>query len=313
MSDERLDVVTGAFGFSGSYIARRLLRAGRAVRTLTSSPRRESPLRQRVEARPYDFADIDGLTESLRGAEVLYNTYWVRFDRAGSSHEQAVENSVALFEAAKRARVERIVHMSITNPSEDSHLSYFRGKARVEEALLASGVPCAILRPALLFGDEDILINNIAWALRRFPVIGVFGDGEYGLQPIFVDDLASLAVDAGGSRERRVVDAIGPETSTFRELVATIGRLIGKPRPIVSLPPRLAYLAVRAIGALRGDVMLTWQEVEGLMQGRLCTDSPPTGSTRLTEWVAEHSGTLGRSYSSELARRRDRTSSYAEL
>lgn len=308
-----LDVVTGAFGFSGSYIARRLLAAGRAVRTLTNSPHRESPLRQRIEARRYAFDDADELTDALRGAEVLYNTYWVRFDRAGSSHERAVANSVALFEAAKRAGVHRIVHVSITNPSEDSHLSYFSGKARVEEALRASDVPHTILRPALLFGDEDVLINNIAWALRRFPVIGVFGDGEYQLQPIHVDDLAKLAVEEGEAAPGRVVDAIGPETFTFRELVATIGRLIGVRRPIVSLPPRLAYLVARAMGALLGDVVLTWQEVEGLMEGLLYTDSPPVGGVRLTEWVGQHASVLGRSYSSELARRRDRTSSYTEL
>ena len=146
-----------------------------------------------------------------------------------------------LFEAARKAGVERIVHVSITNPSEDSPLEYFRGKATLEKALVDSGISHAILRPAILFGKEDILINNIAWTLRRLPVFGVFGDGRYRLQPIYVDDLAGLAVQQGGSRDNVVLNAIGPETFTYRELVATVGRLIGRPRPIVSVPPWFGY------------------------------------------------------------------------
>ncbi|MFQ5749277.1 MAG: epimerase, partial [Planctomycetota bacterium] len=147
----------------------------------------------------------------------------------------------------------------------------------------------------------------------RLPVFGVFGDGEYRLQPIFVDDLAELAVREGQSEENRIIDAIGPETFTFRGLVKAVGEIIGKRRPIISVPPGVGYLAAWMIGRMVGDVFLTRQEISGLMQGLLCTESEPAGKKKLTEWARQHAGGLGVRYSSELARRRNRAEAYENL
>jgi uncharacterized protein YbjT (DUF2867 family) len=313
MPASALHVVTGAFGYSGKYITRRLLEAGHRVRALTNSVLRAHPFGDRVEAHPFHFDQPERLVESLQGAAVLYNTYWVRFSTADFQQAVAVENTLKLFAAAKQAGVRRVVHVSITNPSEDSPLEYFRGKARLERALQESGLSHAILRPAVLFGREDILINNIAWALRRFPIITVFGDGQYRLQPIYVDDLAALAVEQGRREENRVLDAIGPETFAYRELVRTIGEMIGKPRPLLSVSPVLGYAAGWLIGKCVGDVLITRDEIEGLMGDLLYTQSAPTGATRLTDWMREHAATLGVRYASELARRQDRAASYEQL
>jgi NADH dehydrogenase len=306
-------VVTGAFGYSGKYIAARLLDAGHRVRTLTNSLQRENPFGSAVEAHPYNFDDPGALARSLEGAHVLINTYWVRFDHKDFTHTQAVRNTLRLFEAARQAGVPRVVHVSITNPSLNSALPYFRGKAELEAALRGSGLSYAILRPTVLFGREDILINNIAWMLRRFPVFGVFGDGNYQLQPIYVDDLAQLAVESASALNDTVIDAIGPETFTYRKLVSTIGDAIGRRRPIVSIPPRLGVAVAGVVGRIVGDVIVTREEVTGLMQNLLVTSSPPAGRTALSEWIVQHRDTLGRRYSSELARRRDRRRSYEAL
>lgn len=310
MPAAELHVVTGAFGYSGRYITARLLAAGHCVRSVTNSPRRVNPFGNAVEARPFDFDEPAKLTESLHGAAVLYNTYWVRFTHGDFSHAEAVENTLKLFAAAKAAGVGRIVHVSITNPSEDSPLPYFAGKARQERALRESGIPHSILRPAVLFGKEDILINNIAWCLRRFPCFAVFGDGQYRLQPIYVDDLAQLAVEQGRANGNHLVDAIGPETFTYRELVHQLGEIIGKRRPIISVPPALGLAAGWLLGRSTGDVVITREEIAGLTQGLLFTTSPPVGATRLTDWARENSATLGIRYASELARRRNRLAPY---
>ncbi len=305
--------VTGAFGYSGRYIARRLLAQGLTVRTLTNSPGRENPFGQDVEAHRFHFDDPERLAESLRDASVLYNTYWVRFNHATFTQADAVANTIRLFEAAAQAGVRRVVHVSITNPSEDSPLEYFSGKARLERALAESGLSYAILRPTVLFGKEDVLINNIAWLLRRLPVFGVFGDGEYRLQPIHVDDLARLAVEQADKTDNCIIDAIGPETFTYRELVERIGDTIGRPRPIISVPPPVGHLAAVLMGWFLGDVIITRPEIDGLMSDLLHTNSPPAGTTRLTDWAAKHSATLGECYTSELARRRDRRTAYDRL
>ncbi len=307
-----LQIVTGAFGYSGRYITTRLLQAGCRVRTLTNSPRRPNPFQGQVEARPFDFDDPDRLAASLEGGEVLYNTYWVRFDHGDFSHSQAVENTLKLFAAARKAGLRRVVHVSITNPSASSTLPYFHGKAVLEQALVESGLSYAILRPAVLFGKEDILINNIAWVLRRFPVFAVFGDGNYRLQPIYVDDLAALAVEQGQKTENACIDAIGPETFTYRQLAETLGRIVKKSRPILSVSPTLGYLASWVIGRWMGDVFVTRDEIAGLMADLLVTSSPPTGATRLTDWATSNAQTLGRRYASELARRKYRDKVYFE-
>ena len=304
METKQSHVVTGGFGYSGKYIAHRLLAQGHEVRTLTNSLRKPNPFGGRVQAFPFYFDQPDKLVDSLRGAKVLYNTYWVRFNHKTFAHETAVANTLTLFNAAKEAGVERIVHVSITNPSLESHLEYFSGKAQLETALQNLGISYAILRPTVLFGKEDILINNIAWMLRHFPLFGVFGDGRYRLQPIYVDDLAKLAVEQGQLRENQIVDAIGPETFTYRELVLTIGRIVGKERPLLSIPPWLGYTVGWMVGKLVGDVLITRPEIEGLMADLLYVDSPPTGQTKLTDWASQHAAELGHQYASELGRRR---------
>ncbi len=304
MTVKKIHAVTGAFGYSGKYIARRLLDAGEQVITLTNSLHRPNPFGERVQAFPFNFDQPEKLTDTLRGVSVLYNTYWVRFNHKNFTHEQAVQNTLTLFNAAKVAGVARIVHVSITNPGEDSPLEYFSGKARLERALVDSGVSYAILRPTVLFGKEDILINNIAWALRHLPVFGVFGDGSYRLQPIYVDDLAKLAVEQGATRENVIINAIGPETFTYRQLAQTIGEIIGVRRPIIPVPPLAGYLAGWFIGKIVGDVMITRPEIEGLMADLLYVDAPPAGQTRLTDWTREHADTLGKIYANELSRRK---------
>jgi NADH dehydrogenase len=306
-------VVTGAFGYSGKYIAKRLLDEGQTVRTLTNSTQRANPFGDRIMASPFHFDDPRALAAALNGTSVLINTYWVRFNHRDFTHSIAVENTLKLFSAAQEAGVGRVVHVSITNPSEDSALPYFRGKARLERALQESGLRHSILRPAVLFGREDILINNIAWALRRLPVFGVFGRGDYRIQPIYIEDFAALAVSESRQTANRVVDAIGPETFTFRRLVEEVGRIIGKPRPILSVHPAFAHFVASIIGHVVNDVFLTREEIDGLMAGLLFTSSQPTGETKLTDWARENAHSLGARYSSELARRRNRLKAYGEL
>jgi uncharacterized protein YbjT (DUF2867 family) len=302
--------VTGAFGYSGRYIAQRLLDAGQEVITLTNSLGRPNPFGSKVQAFPFHFDEPAKLAESLEGVDALINTYWVRFDHRLFTHGAAVANTRTLFQAAKKAGVRRIVHVSITNPHIQSDLPYFRGKAELELDLQGLKVSYCILRPTVLFGKEDVLINNIAWALRHLPVFGVFGNGDYKLQPIYVDDLAQAAVAKASSTTNEVVNAIGPETFTYRELVEKVRSTLGLARSIVSVPPGIAYWSGRLLGFFLGDVVITREEIRGLMQGRLSVDGPALGATRLSEWIVANRETLGRRYTSEMRRRRDRVSAY---
>lgn len=294
--------LTGAYSYTGKYVASRLLERGEHLITLTGHPDRPDPFGGRVPAHPLDFRDDEGLVRSLRGVEVLVNTYWIRFDRGANTQPRAVENTRTLIRAAVRAGVRRVVHISITNPSADSPLPYFWGKAANEQAVIDSGMSYAILRPTVLIGSEDVLINNIAYLLRRLPFFGLPGDGSYRLQPVYVGDVADLAVQGVYSSQSYVTDAVGPDILSFREMVQLIGRTIGCPRPLIPVPPSLALLAAQSLGLLVGDVLLTREEVEGLMANLLVSSDPPLGKTRLADWLVQNRDKVGRRYASELQR-----------
>lgn len=302
MDEQRTAVVTGAFGYTGKYIAQRLLDDGVAVRSLTRSPASFSPFGDRVARHPLDFDDFEGLVASMSGADTLYNTFWIRFSHGSVDHDLAVRYSRNLVDAAGNAGVSRIVHISITGASEDSTLPYFRGKGIVENYIRVSGLDYSIIRPTVIFGVEDILINNIAWFLRRFPVFPVAGRGDYPLQPVYVDDVARLAVESASAGGNVAIDAVGPETYTFRELVQQIRSTAGGRALLVSLPPPLVLASAQVMGLVVRDVVLTREEIDGLISGHLVSAGPPTTATRLSDWLREHRDTLGRTYASELAR-----------
>jgi NADH dehydrogenase len=295
--------ITGAFSYTGRHVAERLLDAGHSVVTLTNHPRGGEIGGHPVDVHPLDFTDPDGLRRALEGADVLFNTYWVRFDHGDVTFDSAVRNSGILIDAARAAGVGRIVHVSIANPSADSASRYYRGKAAVEELLRASGVPHSIVRPTVIYGRGDVLVNNIAWMLRHSPVFGMPGDGRYGIQPVYIDDYADLLVDAAGRTEPSVaMDAVGPDAYEFRELVRTIGRAVGARSLVVGLPPALALAGASLFGLLVRDVVLTRSEVHELMSGVLVSHAPSTCPTPFASWLAEEAPTLGRRWSSELGR-----------
>ena len=302
MSGMSFHVVTGAFGYTGRYLTCRLLANGLTVKTLTGHPGRPSPFGNQVAAMSFNFDHPEELARSLRGAAVLYNTYWVRFTRGATTFDQAVENTKTLIRAAEEADVPRLVHVSIANADSKSPLPYYRGKGLLEEFIQQSKLSYAIICPTVIYSTEDVLVNNIAWILRRFPVFGVPGRGDYGIQPIFVEDMTDIMVEAGRRTDNVHVDAVGPEVFTFDELVRLIARAINCRAAILHLPPGLALLCAQMIGLLVNDVVLTREEVDGLMANLLVSKRPPPGKTRLSEWLRQNADKVGVRYASELGR-----------
>lgn len=302
MPNGELNVVTGAFGYTGRYITQRLLATGKRVRTLTGHPDSENPFGAQVAAFPFNFDRPSNLRDSLRGATTLYNTYWVRFSHGEVTFDKAVENTKVLIKAAEEAGVPRLVHISITNASEDSPLPYFQGKGLVEKAIIQSRLSYAIIRPTVIFGVEGILVNNIAWLLKRFPIFAVLGSGQYRLQPVSVEDVAEIAVNTADKDDNIIIDAVGPDIYTFDEIVRLIANKTHSRARVVHLRPWLGLFLSRLVGYLVKDVLLTRDEVEGLMASLLVSENPPTGKTRLSHWLEQNASTIGTRYFSELRR-----------
>jgi len=296
-----LDLVTGAFGNVGAGISARLLAQGGRVRTLTNHPPAtpaptDGPAS--IDVRPYSFHDPARLAAAFEGVGTFYNTFWMRTgDRAG--YALAVERSLALVQAAERAGVRRIVHVSVAHADASSPYPYFRAKAEVEQALLDSPAPVAIVRPSLIFGGASVLLDNLAWILRRAPVFGVAGDGLYRVRPVHVDDVAALCVARADGTGDEVIDAVGPERPSFLELVTLLRDAVGSRARIVRLPVPLVLAGARALGIVLRDQVLTRDELLSTKDGLADTDGPATGPTALSDWLPHHAAGLGLRYHNE--------------
>jgi uncharacterized protein YbjT (DUF2867 family) len=296
-----MHVVTGAFSYTGSYVAGELLSSGASVKTLSRAPDPAHPLSPKVAFGLLRF-DEAALAAELRGADTLYNTYWVRFEARGVTWESVLANTRVLLRAARTAGVRRVVHFSVSNASEASPYSYFRAKAAAEREVRNSGLSYAVVRPTLIVGRDDVLLNNIAWALRRLPLFLVPGDGRYRVQPIAVEDLARLGVDLGQGGDDVTCDAAGPDAVPFDELVHAIGRAVGARSRVVHAPMPLALLAARTAGRILGDVVVTRDELRALMDNLLASREPPAGATGFYDWLAENGHALGRAFVPEFKR-----------
>jgi NADH dehydrogenase len=297
-----MDVVTGSFGYIGKYITRKLLENGDDVKSITTHPDKPNPFGEKVKAAPYNFENPDKLIQYLEGSDTLFNTYWIRFNYRQWSFDKALSNTKTLFQCAEKAGVRKIVHISVTNPSEDDLLPYYRGKALQEKALRGLGINNAIVRPTLVFGKEDILVNNIAWTIRKFPVVPIFGSGKYKVQPIFAEDLASIAVETSKSESSQIMDAIGPETFTYEGFLRLIAKELNRKVVFFHTSPSLGIFLGKIIGLFVKDVILTKDELHGLMQNKLTSGQVPNGKTLFSDWLHENRHLVGTEYTSELNR-----------
>jgi NADH dehydrogenase len=245
------------------------------------------------------------MDEAFEGADAFVHSYYIRFPHAGDTFERAVARAGILFERARRAGVRRIVHVSVSNANEASDLPYYRNKGRLERLVRESGLEFAILRPALVFGPGDILLNNIAWFLRRAPLFGVFGDGAYRVQPASLEGFAALIVEAIDSPVRgTITDVAGPIDCTYLDMVRLIRAAVGSRSALIPMPASLALAASWVTGFVVRDVILTRDEAKGLAQEYLYSPNPRRVGISLEAWLqqADVRNYLGRSYVSELGR-----------
>ena len=297
-----MDIVTGSFGYIGKYITRKLISSGKRVKTITTHPDKPNPFGNDVKAYPYSFDNPELLISILKGCDTLFNTYWVRFNYGKGSFETALRNTNILFESTNKAGIRKIVHISVTNPSESDALPYYRGKALQEKMLKELGISYSIIRPTLVFGKEDILVNNIAWTIRKFPFVPIFGSGDYKVQPVFVEDLASIAVECAKKNTSETLDAIGPETFSYREMLQVMASILNPDVKFIHVWPNVGIFLGKIIGLFLHDVLLTKDELKGLMLNKLTSRQTPNGKTKFTEWIKLNKGTVGERYTSELDR-----------
>lgn len=290
MSTCNVALVTGAFGNTGSKIAQLLRADGREVRTITAHAPTE---RGGIEV--FGFDD----QRAFDGVDTFVNTFWMRTGDPGSHgtrYSEAVARAEQLITSAAAAGVRRIVHLSVAHADHPAGAKYpyFVAKARIERLLRDTEVAHTIVRPALIFGGTSGMVEQLAMVLRRAPVFGVAGDGQYRVRPVHVDDVARLCATHIDGPDSVTLDAVGPDRPTFDELVRLVAAALGRRARIVHLPAGLVIAAGRLLGVVARQDLLTGDELRSTMEGLADTDGPSTGTVSLAAWLTEHGATLRR-------------------
>jgi len=291
-------MVTGAFSFTGRHVAKRLLEEGEEVRTMTRFPQSASPFAEAVPAVPFDYDDVGALTQALRGCDRLINTYWRRQPEGNLGYDRVVQQSKNLFAAAKAVGIERIVHMSINDP-HGKKFPYFRAKCATERAVRECTVSSVVVRPQLVFGDGELLINNLAWTLRQSRLAAVPGDGQYLMQPIHASDYAELIVGLSRNRRDGVVNGVGPDVMTYDDMVSMVGNAIGRKPRILHVHPKFFDRVARLINRFVEEPTVLDYEVYGCLVENGVVPREPQGTRRLVDWLRDHADSLGRRYADQ--------------
>lgn len=294
-------VVTGAFGFTGKYISKLLLSKGESIKTFTNKVNRDI-FGEKIEIFKYDFRNKEYLIKAMSNAKRLYNTYWIRFPYKNISFKEVINNTKILIDCAKEANIEKVIHISITNANPKSKFQYFKYKGIVEEMIKDSKIDYFILRPTVIFGKESILINNIAWFLKKLPLFFIFGKGRYLVQPIYIEDLAKIAVFGADNFKNKIVDIVGPEIFEFKEMINLIKTKISSKSKIIYLPSFLFQIFIPILNFLTKDIVLTKEELKALKDNLLYSKEEPLGKKKFTDWIDENKDNLGKEYFSELLR-----------
>jgi uncharacterized protein YbjT (DUF2867 family) len=254
--DDRIVAIAGGSGFIGRTIARRLAALPQLrVRVLSRDPGRARAKLAGLEA---DFVrgevtEPGTLPAALAGASavvsaVQFDGYPIENPRRGLTFERIdLGGTLALLAAAKAAGVTRFIYISGAAADENSRHPGFRAKGKAERAIRESGLEYTILRPSLVYGPDDTVVNGFAKAIRLAPVFPVPGSGRQTLQPVLVDDLAAcVALAISGRGQNGTYEIGGPDLMTFDDLIRLIMDLTGHRRPIVHVPESV----MRAMGAI---------------------------------------------------------------
>jgi uncharacterized protein YbjT (DUF2867 family) len=257
---DRIIAVAGGSGFIGRAIVRCLAATpGLSVRVLTRDPEKararltgegKVALAGEVEFVAADVNEPSKLAKALVGADTIVNA--VQFDgypienpaRGLTFLRVDYGGTVALIAGAKEASVANFIYISGAAADERSTNPAFRAKGRAERVLRTSGLAFTILRPSLVYGPEDRVVNGLASALRMMPIMVVPGTGRQHLRPLFVEDLAACVALAIGGRGRDGIFEIGgPDEMAFDELVRLLMEITGHKRPLVHVPESMLRIA----------------------------------------------------------------------
>ncbi len=254
----------------GRHVTTLLAGRGHQVRALVRDDPGRAAAALPAERTPGDLADPAALAALTRGADVIVHLVGIIVEAGAATFEAVhVEGTRRLLTAAREAGVRRFVHMSAVGARDEPGATrYHRTKWRAEELVRSSGLSHAIFRPSIISGPENRPIRTLARLHRWSPLVPVFGDGGFAMQPVWIGDVAlAFALAAERPALSGVFELGGPATLTYEEFVRAIGRAAGHPRPLVHVPLAVARAAAAALGVMGPLAPLTLDQLQMLVEG----------------------------------------------
>ena len=272
-------LLTGATGYVGSYVLRALLRQGHTPRCLVRTRTDDLTVADdRIERAVGDVTDPASLAGAFDDCDAVVHLVGIieESPRRGVTFERLhVEGTRHVVNAARDVGIDRFVHMSANGARPDNATDYQRTKWEAEQIVTDAGFGhWTIFRPALLFGEPDpgrpeFSSRLLTELVRPFPILPVFGDGQYKLQPVHATEVADAFVQAltAEAAHKQTYVAAGPDRFSYLEVLDRIARGAGlSPKTKVHVPLALARLGVHTAGRV-GLLPISPAQFEMLVEG----------------------------------------------
>lgn len=268
-------LVTGATGFVGSHLVKRMRQEGLKVRAVTRTPAKAQSLADLgVEVVPGEIADPASLEAAAQGCDrVIHLVGIIQEGRGFTFRSVHVEGTQNVLDAAKKAGIGHFVYQSAVGSREGAKSEYHRTKWEAENLVRAGGIPYTILRPSLIYGPGDLFTIRISEMIKVSPVLPVIGTGRSKVQPIFIDDVVECIrkIVTGESFLNKIYEIGGPDELTYEEVTKAIAAAMGVDRPVVHMPLFFMRTMAMVAEAILPKPPVTTDQLIMLQEDNVCS------------------------------------------
>lgn len=233
-------LLTGATGFVGSHILKRLIDQHIKVRCIVRSISNARILDSKgIDVHKGDVTDMASLNGSCKGVDTVIHLVGIIREGKGITFEKVhYQGTANILEESKKSGVRKFIHMSALGTRVDAVSRYHKTKWQAEEVVKNSGIDYTIFRPSIICGPEDEFVNMFAKMMRRSPVIPVIGSGNHKMQPIYVEDVVSSFLKTVDNDKTigKIYELGGPDALTFNDILKTIADVIGRNIMLLHIP-----------------------------------------------------------------------------
>ena len=259
--------VTGATGFIGRHLVSKLLSQNKNVSVLTHSQKSQLDPVTIFQGSVEDSHSLDSFCKEI---DILYHLVGIIAEtRKKTFDKTVVEGTENIVEAAKKHHIKKIVYLSALGTAESALSKYHQTKFLAEQAVMHSGIPYAIFRPSVVYGEGDGFVSLLVKMIRYSPFTPIIGTGKFQLQPIYIDDLTDMMTKID-FLEDEIISIGGPEKLEYLEILYLLKKHLGKKRLNIFLPTVLMKMVASVLEPILKPAPITRDQILMMEEGSTC-------------------------------------------